>query len=105
MTNTEIETILAIELFKKEIYFNIGFLSDENNLKNLLKYNEKVINDKLSKEFFEYREILQKTVDSNYLGYYEVNSFEPILMNNFKYSIQRNLETLNAMKKLIKFVE
>lgn len=104
MNNETAEQIIAVELIKNEVEENIKFLSDTTKIKIAVKYDNNLINKKLKKEFVLYTSLLQKIVNDYYFSYYEVSSFVNMNLENLSYSIEKNLETLNSMKKLIKFV-
>jgi len=99
-----VENIIAIELISNEVEDNIKFLSDFSKVRTAVKYESRVINEKFKKEFDLYTSLLQKIVDSYYFSYYEVSSFVDMTLENIHYSIEKNLETLSSMKKLLKFV-
>ena len=103
MKTQEIEKTIAVELFTNMVN-SLESKLDYTKAKKNAKYNNTEFNQSLSNDFRQITEVLQKVVDGFYLGYYEVDSFRPIFLNNLSESLNHNLKLVNNAKKLIKFI-
>jgi hypothetical protein len=103
MKSTEIEKIITVELFTNMVN-SLENRLDYTKAKNNAKYHNLEFNKSLSNDFKQITEVLQNVVDSFYLDYYEVNTFQQINLDNLDYSIKHNLQLINNTKKLIKFI-
>ncbi|MRM93759.1 hypothetical protein D1Z98_01880 [Riemerella anatipestifer] len=105
MKAKEVENILAIEFIKRDIAFIKNLFDNKTALKKELKYNEKALNERLHESFNHFTEILQKTVDKYYFGFYEVKKYIKLDIDYLDETIEENSEVLRNIEKLIKFVE
>lgn len=98
-----IENTIAVELFSNMVN-SLETKLTSNILKDEVKYNQKELNESISKDFNQITEVLQNVVDSFYLQYYQVNGFESFTLKNFNRSLKHNLELIGNAKKLIKYI-
>lgn len=103
MTTQEIEKTIAVELFTNMVN-SLEYRLDYTKAKQNAKYQNTEFNLSLSNDFKQVTEVLQNVVDEFYLGYYEVDNFKPIFLNNLSESLNHNLKLVNNAKKLIKFI-
>lgn len=103
MTLNQTENIVSVELFSNMVNSLERRLKSEI-LNHDIKYNPEEANASMLMDFNQIKEVLQKTIDSFYLGYYEVSGFQFITLKNIEDSVSHNLGLVNNAKKLIKFI-
>ena len=104
MNKRQAEQEIAVELFKRMISSIERKLADKVALKKSVKYDQKGLNDSLSSDFGQIKEVVQGLVNAYYRRYYPIDNFAPFSLDCFDYALEQNLKLIESVKKLLKFI-
>lgn len=100
----KIKNIITTEIFKNSISSIEKLFNDKSLLLKELNYHNEAINKRLEQDLSLASEILQKFIDENYHSYFEVPRFMKMTIENFKESLNHNLEILAGARRILKFI-
>lgn len=100
----EAATNISVALFEGMIS-RLETKIQSNSFKHELKYDSKIVNETLSKDFGDIVSVLNSVVDKFYLKNYEIQGFVPFSLNDLDFCISHNLGLINNCKKLLKFMK
>lgn len=98
------ELIITESLFENMISNLELKFSNKASLMNEAKYHAESLNSSLKESFDQILFVLQSTVDSFYLGYYEISGFIYFTENSMDEAIEHNSMLLRNARKLIKYI-
>ena len=100
----EAATNISVALFEGMIS-RLETKIQSNSFKHELKYDSKIVNETLSKDFGDIVSVLNSVVDKFYLKNYEIQGFVPFSLDDLDFCISHNLGLINNCKKLLKFMK